>query len=154
MSSRQSLSIPCPLLILHGNADHVSDWKTSQEFFNRLEAPSKEYIIIEGGCHTRTESFCCPLTLQFMVILFAMNFANLLYLGLPVLKKVPPADLYPLLKVIAQESDAPKQTELCWHHRTRTRWDPALKNSTRKTLLKLNILCHLIMRRFLMRLFP
>lgn len=39
-------SIDCPLLILHGNADPVSDLKSSQDLFDTVKSSDKEIKVI------------------------------------------------------------------------------------------------------------
>lgn len=46
-----SMSIPCPLFISHGDADFITDYQASKEFIDKLSCPDKHFASYHGGFH-------------------------------------------------------------------------------------------------------
>ena len=50
------VTLPCPLVIIHGAADELVPLSVSEEFMARVSAPERELRVIPGGDHRLTQA--------------------------------------------------------------------------------------------------
>lgn len=51
LKEQESVRIPYPVLMAHGDADQLTDFGAAKQFFEKIDAPEKVFITYEDGRH-------------------------------------------------------------------------------------------------------